>query len=173
MTEMDSLGGGNLENIDASTEGIVIKEASANIGMARLLLMANKAKGVVQIFEPEKVINRMHLIGAYANSIQAFKSKTNISRKMGMEMLLFAAMTKQIGRAIDTIGARSESDFIVFANGREAYATIKPYLRNARDFKPPRRRITRIAGLYGINAGNREDIDKLVLQKMAVSRLEV
>lgn len=124
---------------------------------------------IIQIFDPGSVINKIHLEAAYLNSLVAFKNKTNRTKSAGMEMLLFASMTNQIGDAIKICGAKSNNDFILFASNRTAFSKISKLLSKSSDFKPSKQHTKDVAERYGIKLGR--DIDSLILQKIAVSRL--
>ncbi|MDE1868527.1 MAG: hypothetical protein KGH60_00985 [Candidatus Micrarchaeota archaeon] len=126
--------------------------------------------GAIQIFDPGSVISRMHLEAAYLNSLVAFKNKANRTRSAGMEMLLFASMTNQIGEAIKICGAKSNKDFILFASNRTAFSRISKLLSKSSDFKPSKQHIKGVAERYGIKVSR--DIDSFMLQKIAVSRLD-
>ena len=79
---------------------------------------------VMQLFDPNWVVNNTHVVGAYVNALLAFDNETNKTNSIAMEMLLFAAFTDQIGKALEIAGAKSASDFILFTNSKEALHKI-------------------------------------------------
>lgn len=153
--------------------GFVIKEASSRFKLSELLGALsgiNKTHGnVVQIFNPDYVIDRAHLEGAYLNAMSAFKSRTNISKSVATEMLLYAAMTRQINEAIKLVGAKSGRRFIFFASSKSAYAKVRELLASAKECKPSEKHASDTARMFGISP--EKDLDVFVLQKIAVSRL--
>ena len=157
---------------DIKTDSLVIKRASSNLSLEDLLSTVkklNNGKKVVQLFDPEWIVNRTQIIGAYANALVVFdnhKSKTNI---LGMEMLLFAALTDQIGDAIGIAGAKSSSNFIIFSNDKSILNKLKSAVTIHSDFNPGTAEIKKKALSIGIKEGN--NIDIMILQKMALSRL--
>ncbi len=155
---------------------LIIKRASAGIGIEELIdavKKANNGKDVVQVFDPDSIVNRVHVVGAYANALLAFDNKTNKSDSIAMEMLLFAAMTNQIGKAVSAIGAKTSSDFILFSNNKNGFSKITDLLDKAVDFKPSISHIKNVARIYGLDFDGRsnKEFDAMVLEKITMSRL--
>lgn len=157
-----------------ASDCVKIKVVSTKLSLNDLLSKHSKLvlKGgeLVQLFNPESVINGLHLKGAYLNALTAFKNKTNRSDSLGMEMLLFASMTNQIGDAIRICGAKSNKRLVIFASSDSAYSKISKLLTGSREFRPSDKHIKSCAKAFGLDAGR--NLDSLILQKMAVSRLE-
>jgi tRNA threonylcarbamoyladenosine modification (KEOPS) complex Cgi121 subunit len=155
-------------------ESLIVKEAYPKTGIVGLLDQVNKAnktKGnTVQVFDYNSVINKTHLFAAYINAIMSFDSHFNKAKNMPMEMLLFAAMTDQIGAAIEMVGAKNDSKIIMFANGKKGFDCIRNLLKDVRDFKPSVQHMQKALGKFGIKGAR--DTDRLILQKMAMSRLK-
>lgn len=150
----------------------VVKEATVKADINGLLKKAadvSKGADAVQIFDASAVVNRVHVIGAYLNALSAFKNRTNRSKGIAMEMLLFAALTDQIGVAIKRVGARPESRVVVFATGTHAFSKISPMLKNVREFSPDRNHGARALKALGIESVR--DAKREVLSAMAVARL--
>jgi len=160
-----------LSNIDGSA--FVIKQAAYKTTKEMLLecvSKANQADGtVVQVFDSNTVANRTHLIGAYINSMSSFSDHSNKTKSPSMEMLLFAAMTDQIEEAIDSVGIK-EGPITVFSNNKAGFEKIKPMLKDIREFEPSKQHTTKVLTKLGIRS--KEDADKLLLQRMALSRLK-
>lgn len=161
-----------LSRIDTSK--FMIKRASLGIATDEFferLRAINRTKGaVVQAFDLESVADRLHLTGAYANAILAFNNGSNRTKSMAMEMLLFAAMTDQIGAAVDIIGIKECSDIILFSNSKKCFEGIRPVLRKIEDFRPTAHHTRKALRKFGIRST--KDADRLLLQRMAMSRLK-
>ena len=156
--------------MENAPEKWVVSIASSSLSLDRLIKEAKKLpRGTIQIFDPNAVINRTHLCGAYADAIQAFKNGTNIAKDIGMETLLFTAMTNQIKDAIKIAGAKTNKRFVLFCSSDIAYKKIRVHLKTE-EFKPSIKESLAVAKKFGIIQS--EDLDKFVLQKMAVSRLQ-
>ncbi|MCL5430511.1 MAG: hypothetical protein M1504_03470 [Candidatus Marsarchaeota archaeon] len=154
-------------------DAAVIRIAKSDFDSATLVGKLNKINDmdcVIQIFSKDKVINKTHLIGAYVNAASAFANKSNISNGMAMEMMLFAAMTRQIKDAIDIIGADGK-EFVIFANSEQSYKKAKGLVKDERDFTRSKDEERKIAKTFGIST-NDHDLDGAILQRMAVSRIE-
>jgi KEOPS complex subunit Cgi121 len=88
----------------------------------------------VQFFNARNVASWQHLYFAALNALTAFNNKTNVSRTLGMETLLYAAGERQITKATDKMGIKSatkEAAVLVFGKDREAVGlAILKILRN-------------------------------------------
>jgi tRNA threonylcarbamoyladenosine modification (KEOPS) complex Cgi121 subunit len=157
--------------IDASK--FIIKQASPKLSLSALLekisCINKTGSGAVQAFDCEYVINRTHLIGAYINAMSVFHDHTNKTKSASMEMLLFAAMTDQISDAIDLVGAKEDSKLVVFSSSKTGFERLKPALGDISEFRPSRQHMCKVLKKFGID--NSDDTDKLLLQRMAMSRL--
>ncbi len=153
--------------------GFVIKQASSKLRIEELLKAIaeiNATKGnTVQVFDPDMIIDEMHLAGAYMNAVAGFKSHTNISKNIATEMMLFAAMTRQINEAIRLVGAKSNRKFVLFASNTGAFNKVKKVLDHVKEYKVSEKHSMDTSKKFGINA--KKDFDLFVLQRMAVSRL--
>lgn len=162
--------GFEMGNINLNVEGIVIKRVSLSIGLDDFLNISKKykTKGVVQLFDPGKVVDKNHVLGAYLNAKLSFAEGSNIAKSIGTEMLLFAAMTRQVKAAIERVGARNPDDVLLFATGA-AYPNVRKYIMRERVFKPLRDQKASAARRLGIRPG--KDTDAMLLSRMVSSRL--
>jgi tRNA threonylcarbamoyladenosine modification (KEOPS) complex Cgi121 subunit len=156
-------------------ENLILKEASPKEGIASLfdrMNQLNKTKGnIIQAFDYDSVINKTHLFAAYINALMAFGSHSNKAKSASMEMLLFAAMTDQIGTAIETVGARGNSRILIFANSEKGFDGIRDLLKEIKEFKPDAQHTAQALKKFGIK--NTRSMDRSILQKMAMSRLKL
>ena len=156
------------------TSKFIMKQAGSKLGVEELLdriNTINKTKGVaVQVFDYGGVASRTHLMGAYLNALSAFRNRTNRTKGLPMEMLLFAAMTDQITAAISALGAKKGSKLVVFSNSSKAFGKIKPVLKDIKEFRPTRQHANRALKKFGIK--DAKDADKMLLQRMAMLRLK-
>ena len=60
----------------------------------------------LQFFDAELIATPEHLYFAILNALQAFRGKTNVSKSVAVEAMLFAAAKRQIQRAIEHIGIK-------------------------------------------------------------------
>ncbi len=151
----------------------MIRRCTGIADLGKLFAALKKANGkdtVVQVFDRRAVISRMHLIGAYLDAIHAFEEKRSLANDIAMEMLLFASMDRQIGKAIAVIGAKPGKEFVVFANSKEAFSRLSKTVGNGDGFEPSQQEQRKTARKYGIT--QKEDLDKFVLQRMAIARIE-
>jgi KEOPS complex subunit Cgi121 len=63
----------------------------------------------VQFFNAELVATWQHLYFAVLNALLAFKNKSNISKSVAMEAMLYASAQRQIRKAIELIGVKCAS----------------------------------------------------------------
>ena len=63
----------------------------------------------LQIFDADLIATYEHLYFATLNALQAFRVKTNITKSVAVELMLFASAKRQIQRAIEHIGIKPQS----------------------------------------------------------------
>jgi tRNA threonylcarbamoyladenosine modification (KEOPS) complex Cgi121 subunit len=79
---------------------------------AEAFLKANRKKTRqvdIQFFDADLIATQEHLYFAVLNALQAFRSKTNISKSTAMETMLYASAKRQIQKAIDQIGIKFQT----------------------------------------------------------------
>ncbi len=153
----------------AQSEHIIMRAAS-DLDLQSLLLLARKAsgrRGVVQLFDPHCILNRLHLNAAYLNAVAAFEDGANKSPDASMEMLRFAAFTNSIGMAIDLAGAKSSSDMLIFCSDAALFKRMRRYLKSARPFAGHRKDAANLAARLGIGKGH---MGYALLKRMALLR---
>jgi tRNA threonylcarbamoyladenosine modification (KEOPS) complex Cgi121 subunit len=60
----------------------------------------------VQFFDADLIATPQHLYFAALNALQAFRGKTNISKTLAMETILYASARRQIQKAIEQSGIK-------------------------------------------------------------------
>ena len=87
-----------------------------------------------QFFDAKNVASWQHLYFAVLNALTAFSNKTNISRTLGMEALLYAAGERQIVKATKKMGIKpSTKEVAVLAVGNDratVESAVSKILRN-------------------------------------------
>jgi len=63
----------------------------------------------IQFFDAELIATKEHLYFAVLNALQAFKNKTNRSKSLAMETLLYASAQRQIQKAIEFCGVKPKT----------------------------------------------------------------
>ncbi len=63
----------------------------------------------VQFFDAKLIAGWEHLYFATLNALNTFKNKTNISKNIAVEMLLYASAQRQIEKAVKLLGIKPES----------------------------------------------------------------
>ena len=58
---------------------------------------------------PNLIATQEHLYFAVLNALQAFQNKTNISKSLAMETMLYASAQRQIQKAIQRCGIKPET----------------------------------------------------------------
>jgi KEOPS complex subunit Cgi121 len=66
----------------------------------------------VQFFNVELVATWQHLYFAVLNALTAFRNKTNISKNVAVEVMLYASAQRQISKAIALVGVKRDSDTV-------------------------------------------------------------
>ena len=63
----------------------------------------------LQFFDAHLIATQEHLYFAALNALQAFQNKTNISKSLAMETMLYASAQRQIQKAIQRCGIKPET----------------------------------------------------------------
>jgi len=66
----------------------------------------------VQFFDARFVATWQHLYFAVFNALNAFKNVSNISKSLGMEIMLYASAQRQINKALEKIGVKNETKHV-------------------------------------------------------------
>jgi KEOPS complex subunit Cgi121 len=99
------------------------------------LAIKGRSTGIeTQFFDAKKVASWEHLYFALLNALTAFSNKTNTSRTLGMEVLLYAAGERQIVKATKKMGIQpsvKEVAVLVVGNDRATVeSAVSKILRN-------------------------------------------
>ena len=81
-----------------------------------------------QFFDAKFVASWQHLYFAVLNALTAFKNKENISKTVTMETLLYASAQRQIRKAMELLGIRSETSEIALLIIGQNPETVKSAL---------------------------------------------
>ena len=66
----------------------------------------------VQFFNAELVATWQHLYFVVLNALTAFRNKTNVSKSVAVEVILYASAQRQIRKAIELLGVKRDSDTV-------------------------------------------------------------
>jgi tRNA threonylcarbamoyladenosine modification (KEOPS) complex Cgi121 subunit len=84
-----------------------------NFEQADTYLKANRKttqQGIlIQFFNADLIATQQHLYFAVLNALWAFKNKTNLSKSLAMETMLYASSQRQIQKAIALVGIKPET----------------------------------------------------------------
>ena len=72
----------------------------------------------IQFFDAELIATQEHLYFAILNALQAFKNKTNHSKSLAMETILYASAQLQIQKAIERSGIKPKTKNMAVDNNR-------------------------------------------------------
>ena len=149
----------------ANEKHILVVSAS-KLSVNQLLDKINEKDGTIQLFDEASIACRAHLEFAYLNAVRIRGRKDAKTKSLAMETLLCAAMTSQIGDAIEKVGAKDGKPFIVFSDSKKAYDKLSQYLLRPVEFDPKKGIKARLIRI-GIRSGNVEDlIQEIALHAM-------
>src|SRR5208283_2948596 len=63
----------------------------------------------LQFFDAQLIATQEHLYFAALNALQAFKNKTNISKSLAMETMLYRPAQRQLQKALQRCGIKPET----------------------------------------------------------------
>jgi KEOPS complex subunit Cgi121 len=81
----------------------------------------------LQFFDADLIATERHLYFAVLNALEAFKNKTNLSKSLAMETMLYASAQRQIQKAISKSGIKPESTNIaavIISQDKTALKTV-------------------------------------------------
>jgi KEOPS complex subunit Cgi121 len=81
-----------------------------------------------QFFDAKYVASWQHLYFAVLNALTAFKNKENISKSVTMETMLYASAQRQIRKAMELLGIKSETSEIALLIIGQNPETVKSAL---------------------------------------------
>jgi tRNA threonylcarbamoyladenosine modification (KEOPS) complex Cgi121 subunit len=138
----------------------IILSASSDLSIPELLALAaaNSGRVVVQLFDPDFICCKEHILLAYLNARSRFSDHTNRAKSAGIEMLLCASLTSQIDEAIKKSGAKSNKSFVLFSNSATAYKKIADNLTKTAEFKISKKEREARIRCLGIAGGQVEDL---------------
>jgi len=82
-----------------------------------------------QFFDAKYVATWQHLYFAVLNALTAFKNKGNISKSVMMETMVYASAQRQIRKAMELLGVRSETSEIALLIVGQKPETVKSALK--------------------------------------------
>lgn len=80
-----------------------------NIYMFLKQIRTETKEVAIQFFDANYVAGREHLYFAALNALNAFERRTNISKNLEIEALLYASAQRQIQKAVKMLGIKQES----------------------------------------------------------------
>jgi len=111
--------------VTAGFRNIKIKDITSFFGTVR----RKAGDAHVQFFDAELIAGWEHLYFAALNALNAFKNKTNISKGVAVETLLYASAQGQIEKAVKLLGIKPESSqvavLIVAETKQKAASALK------------------------------------------------
>ena len=124
----------------------------------------------IQFFRSDRIFGAEHIVSAGEKAIRAMANKTNMSRTLGMEILLYAAAERQTSEALRKLGIYDGIDALgLIIVGKADVGSVLGRLGLKRDDS-----VLEPAGkdpsVFGIDR-NSENIADLVLEKVAVSEV--
>jgi KEOPS complex subunit Cgi121 len=93
----------------------------------------------LQFFDADLIATERHLYFAVLNALEAFKNKTNLSKSLAMETMLYASAQRQIQKAISKSGIKPESTnlaAVIISQDQSGLKTVLDELTIDLDKKP-------------------------------------
>ncbi len=91
---------GDIQNVDSFLKNIESFEKDHDV--------------VIQAFNANLIFGEKHLISAVEHAIRAIKRKTNTTKSLGMEILLYASGERQLKLAIPKMGVKKGKNSVAF-----------------------------------------------------------
>lgn len=128
---------------------------------------------VVQALDADKLAGERHLKFAVEKAIRSFELGRNIATSLEMEILLYAAGTRQIGRALDMGVRKGRNNVAIVVVGNKASIEIKERIAEAPVLEYTKDKRDALMEFFGITdlevwAAGEEKIPELVLERVAL-----
>ena len=104
-----------INNLMVSVLGVRTGQKSVKGLFGQLASLSKRHSLLLQAFDPDSVVSERQLAVACELSQKAINTKTNLARTPEAELLLRAAGTEKIDRAIERVGVKDSSRFILFS----------------------------------------------------------
>jgi len=88
----------------------------------------------IQFFDAQLIASPNHLYFATLNALQAFQNKTNISKSIAMETMLYASAEHQIQKAITRLGIKPQTQTMAIVIVAKEQNHIEELLRTLTEF---------------------------------------
>jgi tRNA threonylcarbamoyladenosine modification (KEOPS) complex Cgi121 subunit len=88
----------------------------------------------IQFFNSDLIAPQEHLYFAVLNALTAFRDKTNLSKSLAMETMLYASSQRQIQKAIQVIGLKPGMSEMAVSIIGESAEIVKAALKDLSDY---------------------------------------
>ncbi|MGC8567959.1 MAG: hypothetical protein ACP5RP_01135 [Candidatus Micrarchaeia archaeon] len=124
---------------------------------------------VLQVFNPNSIINRFHITSSYMNAVFAEKEHRLGIRSMSFGIIIFAALERQLSAAIEKVGAKDPGKLLVFSNIQDLKYDCLFY--KIEDFNPDLKHMIKAAKRMHIQAGREDEINLELAGRMQALKL--
>lgn len=93
---------------------ILVIPASSSLDKEELVSRASEMEGV-QVFDVDAIVHEDHVRFAFFHALKAFEEGKNIAKTLSLELLLRAAVTRQIAVAIEQVGVKDPRSIVIGA----------------------------------------------------------
>jgi KEOPS complex subunit Cgi121 len=121
---------------------IILGFSNTKIGDVNIFLEqfnAKKGDTTIQLFDATNIAGFQHLYFAAVNALTAFAKKTNISNNLEVEALLYASAQRQITKAVEMLGLKSETSEIAVLVLANDFVQKKDYIQLVANLIPGKR----------------------------------
>ncbi len=99
-----------------NTIGVKTREKNTKELFEKLSKLSKANSILLQAFNPDSIVSPRHLAHAFELANHSFQTKRNLARNLETELLLRAAGTEKIDRAIEMVGVKDPSRIILFSD---------------------------------------------------------
>ena len=82
--------------------------------LKKIRQFSDENKLIIQIFNADLIYGKNHLVSAVKHAERAFKTKTNVTKSIEMEMMLYSSGERQIKLAIPKMGVKTGNSNVAF-----------------------------------------------------------
>jgi tRNA threonylcarbamoyladenosine modification (KEOPS) complex Cgi121 subunit len=152
--------------------GVKTREKTAKLLFEKISKLSKDNSILLQAFNPDSIVSAKQLEHAFELANRSFKTKRNIARNLETELLLRAAGTEKIDKAIERAGVKDPSRILLFSDKKIPKKIIEELgEEDSSLLKLTNEKRKKITLLFGITEPELSlySLEELVLERIALS----
>ena len=116
----------DIEKALVKSKALIIKSSKSYDALVKPV---STGESFMQLIVYDDNVTQEYIQAAYVNALASFEEHRNIAKSIGLEFLLYAAMTDQIDYAIKKMAPKQGKPFIIITNDSELLKDVEKHCR--------------------------------------------